>query len=204
MRRLNIPAAALAAACILLGLLLASCSTLLDPTPGEVHLLPRKALDIALTKVDAPYVWGAQGPREFDCSGLILYAYAEALGYSNFLVDENGARVDDATMDTLYRYNVDPLGPDEALPGDLVFITSSATRITHGGLFIGLDTEGGIRFLNASSFFGKVVVDGWPLQGLKREQWLVGFGRLRIQPRTSLLSTITETTPEPEPVQPGN
>ena len=25
-----------------------------------------------------PYVWGAAGPDEFDCSGLVMWAYAQA------------------------------------------------------------------------------------------------------------------------------
>lgn len=37
-----------------------------------------KALDIALAQRGDPYVWGAEGPNAFDCSGLVFYAYHNA------------------------------------------------------------------------------------------------------------------------------
>lgn len=33
-------------------------------------------IQFALSKVGMPYVWGAAGPRAYDCSGLIMAAYA--------------------------------------------------------------------------------------------------------------------------------
>lgn len=36
-----------------------------------------KALDIARTKVGSDYVWGASGPANFDCSGLVQWAYKQ-------------------------------------------------------------------------------------------------------------------------------
>jgi cell wall-associated NlpC family hydrolase len=35
------------------------------------------ALRAALTRRGDPYVWGAAGPGEFDCSGLVMWAYAQ-------------------------------------------------------------------------------------------------------------------------------
>jgi cell wall-associated NlpC family hydrolase len=32
----------------------------------------------AESRVGDPYVWGAAGPDEFDCSGLVMWAYAQA------------------------------------------------------------------------------------------------------------------------------
>jgi cell wall-associated NlpC family hydrolase len=32
----------------------------------------------AKSKLGAPYAWGANGPNQFDCSGLTQAAYAEA------------------------------------------------------------------------------------------------------------------------------
>jgi cell wall-associated NlpC family hydrolase len=43
--------------------------------------LERRALDIALTRRGDPYVFGAAGPNEFDCSGLVMWSYAQ-LGVS--------------------------------------------------------------------------------------------------------------------------
>ena len=37
-----------------------------------------RAVAYAKSKLGAPYVWGAEGPNSFDCSGLIQAAYAEA------------------------------------------------------------------------------------------------------------------------------
>jgi cell wall-associated NlpC family hydrolase len=36
------------------------------------------ALQAALSKVGSPYVYGAAGPDSFDCSGLVMWAYAQA------------------------------------------------------------------------------------------------------------------------------
>jgi len=36
------------------------------------------AVAAALSKLGSPYVWGAEGPDTFDCSGLVQWAYAQA------------------------------------------------------------------------------------------------------------------------------
>lgn len=149
--------------------------------PDEVRLA---ALEVALSKEGSPYVWGAQGPDEFDCSGLIIWAYCEA--YPDLTLRYGDELVDDATMDVLFRWNMRLLVPDEIGPGDVVFITSSRDRITHGGLFIRWVDESmsEFEFVNASSRpqtdaeGGSVVIDTWPVDGIKREQWFAGGGRL--------------------------
>lgn len=40
-----------------------------------------RAMNNAMTRVGAPYVWGGQGPWGFDCSGLVAWAYRQA-GYN--------------------------------------------------------------------------------------------------------------------------
>jgi cell wall-associated NlpC family hydrolase len=35
-----------------------------------------RALRAALTRQGAPYIWGAEGPGTFDCSGLVMWAYS--------------------------------------------------------------------------------------------------------------------------------
>ena len=37
----------------------------------------QRIVDVAATKIGAPYVWGATGPNAFDCSGLTTWAYAQ-------------------------------------------------------------------------------------------------------------------------------
>jgi cell wall-associated NlpC family hydrolase len=39
--------------------------------------LPAKMARKALTKIGRPYSWGAAGPSSFDCSGLVVWAYAQ-------------------------------------------------------------------------------------------------------------------------------
>ncbi|BCI92404.1 hypothetical protein NIIDMKKI_76100 [Mycobacterium kansasii] len=36
------------------------------------------AVRAALSRLGCPYVWGATGPGQFDCSGLVQWAYAQA------------------------------------------------------------------------------------------------------------------------------
>ena len=157
------------------------CQTPCAPL-GEVEdSIPGRALKYALDKVDSPYVWGGQGPSEFDCSGLIIFAYAEALHRTHFLIDMDDALCDDVTMDVLYKKNVTLVGKEDVQPGDIVFITNDETKITHGGLFMRWVDETTIGFINASSYYGNVVVDTWPLLGTKRDQWIAGFGKLKLR-----------------------
>ncbi|MBN6050456.1 C40 family peptidase, partial [Nonomuraea sp. RK-328] len=68
-----------------------------------------------------PYIWGANGPTAFDCSGLVYYAMNQA-----------GIKVGDATAES-YRVSGHAVtGPPQ--PGDLVFFGRPATHI---GIYIG-------------------------------------------------------------------
>ena len=99
--------------------------TLDAPDTAELPVAPGSAaataISVALSKVGAPYVWGASGPDGFDCSGLTMYAYAAA-GIS--LPHSSGAQ------SGMGR----PVGRGELQPGDLVFYYSP---ISHVGLYIG-------------------------------------------------------------------
>ena len=44
------------------------------PKPSRADV----AVTAALSKLGAPYVWGAKGPNRFDCSGLTQWAYRQA------------------------------------------------------------------------------------------------------------------------------
>lgn len=134
------------------------------------------ALQYALARLGDPYVWGGQSPGGFDCSGLILWAYEQALHGIRVPAAGRGY-VLDATMDHLWRHASRPVSASDVRPGDLVFITGEDSRITHGGLVISV-SETEVAFVNASSHYGEAVVDSWPLDGEKRGQWVVGFGRL--------------------------
>ena len=40
-------------------------------------VLAEDVVDFAAKLIGRPYVWGAEGPKSFDCSGLTQYVYAE-------------------------------------------------------------------------------------------------------------------------------
>jgi peptidoglycan DL-endopeptidase CwlO len=80
-----------------------------------------QALRYALTKLGDPYVWGAAGPGSFDCSGLVMWAYAQVgISLMHFTGDQwnEGQHV----------------SRSELQPGDLVFFYQD---IGHVGLYIG-------------------------------------------------------------------
>jgi len=68
-----------------------------------------------------PYVWGAQGPSSFDCSGLVFAAYrAAGLGYPNW----------DRLNAALYSVATKHVGLNELQPGDLLFYSYKGTIAT--------------------------------------------------------------------------
>lgn len=71
-----------------------------------------------------PYVWGAAGPSQFDCSGLVMYSYGK-FGYSTPRVSED-------------QFAVARLIPaSRAVPGDLVFYHDSVGDVYHVGIYTG-------------------------------------------------------------------
>lgn len=87
-----------------------------------------RAVEIALAQLGKPYRFGAAGPDEFDCSGLVLYAFSNA-----------GFRGIPHRADLQYFLSdVHPV-KDELLPGDLVFFSKPGTPegIHHNGIYVG-------------------------------------------------------------------
>jgi cell wall-associated NlpC family hydrolase len=86
------------------------------------------AIAFAHAQLGKPYVWGAEGPRSFDCSGLVYAAYKAA-----------GVTIPRVTGDQWRRGPRVPQGGEQ--PGDLVFFNSgpgtSTTNPGHVGLVIG-------------------------------------------------------------------
>jgi peptidoglycan DL-endopeptidase CwlO len=75
---------------------------------------------IAMQYLGTPYVWGGASPGGFDCSGLVVYAYAQvgvSLPHSSY---------------ALYGAGV-PVSMSELQPGDLVFFYG----LGHVGIYIG-------------------------------------------------------------------
>jgi len=79
------------------------------------------AVAAALSMVGDPYVWGAAGPDYFDCSGLVMWAYAQA-GVS--LPHYSGSQFDDTIQ----------IPMSDLEPGDLVF---PADPGEHVAMYIG-------------------------------------------------------------------
>ena len=85
------------------------------------------AITIAARYLGVPYVWGGASPAGFDCSGLVMYVFAQ-LGIS---LPHNAAM--QFTCCT-------PVSRADLRPGDLVFYGSSAATIYHVGIYVGNDT----------------------------------------------------------------
>ncbi|MFJ9587175.1 C40 family peptidase [Streptomyces acidicola] len=79
------------------------------------------AIDAARAAVGRPYVWGANGPHGFDCSGLMQWSYAQA-----------GVGLPRTSQAQRYAGRHVPLS--EAQPGDLVLYREDAS---HVGMYAG-------------------------------------------------------------------
>jgi cell wall-associated NlpC family hydrolase len=80
------------------------------------------AADAALGQLGTPYVWAGSQPGGFDCSGLVMWAFAQvgvSLPHSSY---------------AQYGYGV-PVSRDQLQPGDLVFFDG----LGHVGIYIGGD-----------------------------------------------------------------
>ncbi|MCK2213161.1 C40 family peptidase [Actinomadura sp. ATCC 31491] len=85
------------------------------------------ALRAAASKLGRPYVWGAEGPDTFDCSGLVQWAFAQA-----------GVRMPRVTHQQWVTGAQVPLS--QAQPGDLIFWRSDPTNpdyISHVAIYWG-------------------------------------------------------------------
>ena len=85
-----------------------------------------KALKLLKEQVGKPYVWGAEGPDSFDCSGLTQYIYKHALGKDIPRVAADQSKFGQ------------PVSRDNLKPGDLLFFdTMNKGKVTHVGMYIG-------------------------------------------------------------------
>ncbi|MFF5196955.1 MULTISPECIES: C40 family peptidase [Streptomyces] len=93
----------------------------LQHTSPEVGPAGRKAIAFATAQIGKPYVWGAEGPDAFDCSGLTSQAWLHA-----------GVTIPRTSQEQWRRLKHVPIGRMRA--GDLVIYFSDAS---HVGLYIG-------------------------------------------------------------------
>ena len=81
-------------------------------------------LEYAAQFLGTPYVYGGSTTSGFDCSGFTSYVFKNTVG--------SIPRVAQAQFDATTRVSM-----DELLPGDLVFFGSSASSISHVGIYVG-------------------------------------------------------------------
>lgn len=75
----------------------------------------------AMSKIGAPYRWGATGPHAFDCSGLVKWAFKDrgaSLPRTSRAMSQTGT----------------PVAKSDLRPGDLVFFYKP---VSHVGIYIG-------------------------------------------------------------------
>ena len=87
-----------------------------NPPPGQYG----GVVGIAMQYLGVPYVWGGASPSGFDCSGFVMYVYAQ-VGVS---LPHNAAMQ--------YGYG-SPVSRANLQPGDLVFFNG----LGHNGIYIG-------------------------------------------------------------------
>ncbi|HEX6520808.1 MAG TPA: C40 family peptidase [Streptosporangiaceae bacterium] len=111
-----------------------------------------QALQYALTRRGDPYVWGAAGPNQFDCSGLVVWSFAQV-----------GISLPHYTGD-LWNSGVH-VSRNDLEPGDLLFYFAD---ISHVAIYLGNGLQ-----IEASTFGVPVKVDA--------VSWGAFVGAVRIQ-----------------------
>lgn len=88
--------------------------------------LGQQAVEYAMQYLGVPYVWGGNGPKCFDCSGLTKYVYGH-FGYT--LNRTASAQLSNGVS----------VSRSELQPGDLIFFDNGkvSTPVSHVGIYIG-------------------------------------------------------------------
>ncbi len=138
-----------------------------------------RAVAYALAQRGKPYVWGAEGPDTFDCSGLVQAAYASA-GIS-------------LPRTARPQWRATPGVPtSQMIPGDLLFFATDASNwdsIHHVGIYLG---DG--RMIHAPQSGDVVrIAPVW---------WEEFFGATRVVPAIAGAQLPVTVPPKPAP-QPG-
>jgi cell wall-associated NlpC family hydrolase len=131
--------------------------------PGATRII-----QLALAQVGKPYVWGAKGPEQFDCSGLVAWLFAQI-----------GIRIPLGTAGQWPQ--MQPVIPADLQPGDLVFLdTEGAGRVTHVGMLAGdLNGDGQWDMVHAANPALGVRVDYNIFQSPYYAARIVGFRTAR-------------------------
>lgn len=95
-------------------------------SPGAGSAMVQAVLATAKAQLGKPYLWGGAGPGSYDCSGLVMVAYADV----GLALPHNAA--------AQYQLTANHPVPLSALePGDLVFFGTSVPGIEHVGIVVG-------------------------------------------------------------------
>ena len=124
--------------------------TVYDPAT----FIGNRVASLALSKVGCPYVWGATGPYEFDCSGLAQWCYAQA-----------GRSIPRVVQSQYYAseliYSI-----SELQPGDLIYFSTEGW-CSHVGIYVGDGMmvhagtpETGVVKVSLNSYWRSVFVAG--------------------------------------------
>ena len=109
---------------------------------GKASDMANKAVAIALTKLDTPYVYGTAGNGSYDCSGLMYDIYKNTFGIN---IPRSSRELSGFGTQ---------IAKEDLVAGDLAFFaTTSSNQVSHVGMYIG---EG--KFVHASSGQKKVVI----------------------------------------------
>lgn len=124
-----------------------------------------KVIEYAKSHLNKPYVWGAQGPNSFDCSGFVYYVYTVQ------------AKIISGSRKTAQGYYdaSKKISLADAKQGDLIFFSSSqsSSNITHIGIYLG-----GNQFIHAqSSKTGVVLTEIQWGSGSHYDKTFISFGR---------------------------
>ena len=116
-----------------------------DSTSSSTSTSASKVVAFAKTLLGKPYVWGAQGPNGFDCSGFTYYVFKNSAGITLPRTSSEQSKYGTAVSKSNLK------------AGDLVFFDTVGANngvVTHVGLYIG---DG--QIIHAASGQGKVVIN---------------------------------------------
>lgn len=120
----------------------------LKDLPGGVSAAATRAVNFAINQVGKPYVFGAEGPGAYDCSGLTMKAW-----------QAGGVNLPHSAADQ-YNYGTH-VGLNELSPGDLIFMYQPIGHVTiyiGDGMMVSAPTEGQpVTVVPVSRFSGDIV-----------------------------------------------
>ena len=144
---------------------------------GSNTVLAQKLIAESYKHLGKPYVWGANGPNSFDCSGFVAYCLR------NSKVQQVDPR---PTCRTLWAGDIEHVKKGEERPGDLIFFqgTQGFIGASHVGIYLGNN-----KYIEANYGFATVMVSD------SNSSWSIehfyGFGRPKALVDDVEIKTIT-------------